>query len=61
MNYAVAPTVLTPTLLPDGPRLPSPPPVDLGPLAPGASFPGGGLEAELTFEIDSGPRGPEMG
>ena len=61
MNYAVAPVILAPTLLPDGPRLPGPPPLDLGPLAPGANLPGGGLEAELTFEVDAGPRGPEMG
>ncbi|MCI4340026.1 MAG: hypothetical protein L3K06_04630 [Thermoplasmata archaeon] len=42
--------------------LPLPEPYDLAPLAPRASWnpPPTAADAELTFEIDGGPRGPEM-
>jgi hypothetical protein len=42
--------------------LPMPEPFDLSPLAPRAAWsaPPAAPDAELTFEIDGGPRGPEM-
>jgi tubulin/FtsZ family protein len=51
-----------PTVLPEPMPGPAPEPFDLGPLAPRAAWtePPTVPDAELTFEVDGAPRGPEL-